>query len=258
MEDNPNAYFDAISAQRALLLDQEEALAGNATLSLETQEDDSNYGFCDFVLERFDDFVTHIRKLPKRDQEMLLSYYLLKVCQTRLAKIHRTTQTLASVDIRRAASAIATVILFGGDAPTAERMAPILAKAGEEKQMLKSAMWGRKQTTVNASELIAVFADARSYSTVADKFNVFRPELRRLLRGLAEKLPLSPHWDVQALGSWLAVITDKVSAEGTGYHDRQRVKFAHMYKKDSPILGEFRIDVTNPDFDELFSPHALL
>lgn len=247
--------MDAVSAQRALLLSQDEALAGNSTLSLETQQDECEYRFSNYVEESFAEFIRHIRKLPLREQELLLSYYLLSVSQTRLAKIQRSTQTITSSDIRRATSAMAAIMLFGGDIPSAELMAPVLKRAVLEEQTMKPE-WGSKRVEVKASELIAAFALCRSYAKVAEDKKLFRADVRRCLRILADKLVESQQAEEQALGSWLTVLVEKSSAGGTGYTSRQQAKFAPMYRKDSPILGEFRVDVTHPDFEELFSPHA--
>lgn len=255
--ENPNAYMEAVVAARSILISEEESLAGTAMLSQETQPEDSEYKFANYVEDSFADFLTLLRKLPRREQDLLLAYYCLGIKQENLARILCTTQTLTSADIRHATQAVAAILLYGGEKPSAELLSRVLIRAGAEEQQLK-AEDGNQVVMVKASQMIVDFAVSRSYADVAEKHRLHRPEVRRCLRGLAAKFLASSLPQEEALGGWLTVLTDKTSAKGAGYTVRQKAKFIPMYRVDSTILGKFEIDVSHPDFDQLFSAQAAL
>src|SRR5580700_9893120 len=126
-----SAYMDAITAERSLLLTDEEALAGGTTISCETTDEfgvDDIYVYCQ---EHFADWLRVIRVLSREQQELLLSYYLLGKPQIVLSKLLQTTQTVCSFRIRMAVKLAGTYLTMGGT-PDEATMRTIPLKPGLE------------------------------------------------------------------------------------------------------------------------------
>src|SRR6267378_2444105 len=132
MEISP--YMEAMVANRAQLLSEEEQLAGEGMLSIETQEEFNEDSFYNYSQEHFADWLKMVRTLPREQQEMLLSYYLLGKTQSTLAMILSTTQTVCSFRIRMAIKLAGTFLMMGG-VPTVETMRVVLTKAGLENKL---------------------------------------------------------------------------------------------------------------------------
>jgi hypothetical protein len=96
-------YFEAITAQRFLLVDELTALEGTATISIETQGDmgPQEADLPIYVEDNFPEFLRNLRYLSKEDQELLLAYCVLGKTQSQLGAI-MATQTQCSTDIRMA------------------------------------------------------------------------------------------------------------------------------------------------------------
>jgi len=75
-------------------------------------------------------------------------------------------------------------------------------------------------------------------------------------RKVAQALVHSERRDEQALGVYLSGRQDKTSGAGRGASNRERAKQGHIYRVDPAILGQFRIDVTDPDWNQTFYPKA--
>ena len=72
------AYFQSIVANRALLLDEQEALEGGVLVRIETAEDQQQEeDIWVWLQEHFEQFLRLLRHLPSEDQELLFSYCLL-------------------------------------------------------------------------------------------------------------------------------------------------------------------------------------
>jgi hypothetical protein len=236
--------MESISAQRSMLLTEEEALAGNTTISLETQGDLAEDDILTYVQENFAKFLKMIRYLSKEDQELLLSYYMLSKTQNILAEIHKSTQTACSFYIRMAIKKLGTFLLLGE--PTVEIMHGILGKAGLEGSLEK----------VELSKVISLYEQTRSFQKVAEAYGLHRPDIRRAMSRAAKQLNDSKDGNEAALGAFIHGLIDKASASGQGYSKRKLAKQCHLYRKDPDILGDFRIDVTSPFFDAMFTSRA--
>lgn len=236
-------YMDSITAQRAMLLDEETALEGNATISLETQSDLAEDDILTYVQENFSKFLKMIRYLSKEDQELLLSYYMLSKTQNILAEIHKSTQTACSFYIRMAIKKLGTFLLLGE--PTVEIMHAILTRAGLENSL-----------TQDLSKVIKMYEQTRSFQKVADAFGLHRPDIRRAMSRAAKQLNESKDGNECALGAFIHGLIDKASASGQGFSKRKLAKQCHIYRADPPILGEFRINILDPHFDHLFTSRA--
>jgi hypothetical protein len=227
-----------------MLLSEEEALAGNTTISLETQSDLSEDDILTYIQDNFAKFLKMIRYLSKEDQELLLSYYMLSKTQNILAEIHKSTQTACSFYIRMAIKKLGTFLLLGE--PTVEIMHEILEKAGLENTLEK----------VELSKIIILYEQTRSFQKVAEVYGLHRPDIRRTMSKAAKQLNESKDGKEAALGAFIHGLIDKASASGQGFSKRKLAKQCHLYRCDPKILGEFRIDITDPCFDVMFTSRA--
>jgi hypothetical protein len=251
-----SAYMESIVAVRAQGLSEEEQLAGEGMISVETQQefnDDSFYSYC---AEHFAAWLKLIRTLPSEQQELLLCYYLLGKTQSLLAKIFVTTQTVCSFRIRMAVKLAGTFLLLGG-VPTAEVIHPILLKAGLENKL-----------PVPLSHLIAEYAECRDFSKMAYRHKLHRPDIRRAMSE-ASKILLGKddgdqHVAAQAtdpegiaLGAYIFALIDKANPQGSGKSKREVDKTARaIVRCDPAIVGEFRINCNDPDFEHMFVSRA--
>lgn len=112
-----------------MLLTEEEALAGDGMLSLETTGEFGEDDFFVYSREHFADWLRVLRNLSLEQQEMLLSYYLLGRTQQTLAMLWSSTQTVCSFRLRMAIKLAGTYIMMGG-APSTETMRTTLLRAG--------------------------------------------------------------------------------------------------------------------------------
>ncbi len=85
-----------------MLLTEEEALAGDGMLSLETTGEFGEDDFFVYSREHVADWLRVLRNLSLEQQEMLLSYYLLGKTQQTLAMLWCSTQTVCSFRLRMA------------------------------------------------------------------------------------------------------------------------------------------------------------
>ena len=238
-------YFDSITSARAMLLDEEEQLEGATTISLETQADLAEEDILSFINDNFDRFLKTLRFLKKEDQELLLSYYLLSKTQNTLAIIHKSTQTVCSFRIRMAVRTLGTFMLVGGE-PTEELLHEVLEKAGLEDSLVK----------VPLSSVIMHYTRTRNFQQVALHFGLHRPDVRRAMSRASKALMDSKDGKEAAVAAWTHSLIDKVSPVGAGFSKRKSQKMGHLYRSDPAILGQFRMSITDPNFDAMFVSRA--
>jgi hypothetical protein len=239
-------YFEAVTARRAIdTYNFEQSMEGNTTVSAETQDDLVDSDFFTYVLDNLASFIRHLRHLTREDQDILLAYYLLNKSQTTLAITTRTTQTIMSFRLRMATKKMAAAILFNGW-PDAETMSPILERAGLEKGV----------EHISLSKLIDAYARCRSFQKVAEIFHLHRPDIRRAMSRASKQLLQSKEPIQKALGAYVFGLVDKSSATGVGKSKRQRMKQGNMMLTDPAILGQFVVNVADPDFDAVLTSHA--
>jgi DNA-directed RNA polymerase specialized sigma24 family protein len=235
--------MNSVTSARALLLGEEEALAGATTISLETQQDLQEDDVFTYIQENFVSFIRMLRYLSPEDQDMLLSYYLLGKTQTTLASIFRSTQTVCSFRIRMAVRVIGAFLLFGE--PTQEVLARVLGRAGMEDS-LKGGL----------SRAVIEYARCRSFQEVADVLGLHRPDVRRAMSRAARSLMGSKDSREAALAAWIHSLVDKSNPVGPGYSKRKMQKEGHLYRRDPDVLGEFSVRIEDPAFDALFVSRA--
>ena len=260
-------YFDDIIAKRAALLSEEEWLVGESLVSIEAQGDEATDHIYTWIHDHFADFLPLLRHLSKEDQEIVLGYFGLGKAQKTLGKIHGWTQTIISSKIRMAVKHMLTYMLLGE--MTEEVMREILVGANLEYPDLALAIEplfrrsGRdgspaaahldlkrsdKRARIPLSRLVWEYSRCRDFQRVADAHELHRPDVRRAMRRAAKAL-LEMKGRENALGSYLFSLIEKASACGVGLTSREHEKrVAVSVQTDPPIVGQFRVDVTDPDF----------
>ena len=229
-----------------MLLTDEEALEGATLLSMESdpkfKEDQKILAY---IQENFPMFLRTLRFLKKEDQELLLSYYLLAKTQNTLAIIHRSTQTVCSFRIRMAVKVLCAFILYEGEFTT-EKMRPVLEGAKLEN-CIKS---------VPLSTIVDLYVKTRSFQRIAEVHGLHRPDIRRAMSRASKQLLESKDPEEKALGAYIHSLIDKANPSGTGFSKRKVQKLGNIYRTDPAILGEFKIKITDPDFDHMFVSRA--
>ena len=242
-----SAYFDSVTSARAMLLTEEEQLEGTTTISLETDPDlNGEQDIFTYVQDNFAEFIKTLRYLKNEDQELLLSYYLLKKTQNTLAIIHKSTQTVCSFRIRMAIKTMCAFIMMGE--PTPEKMKVILEKEGLENSLEKLPL----------SDCIDLYAKTRSFQRISELHHLHRPDIRRAMSRASKTLMESKDANAHALGAYIHSLIDKANPSGVGYSKRKQQKCGHIYLRDADTLGEFRIKVTDENFDAWFVSRANL
>jgi hypothetical protein len=236
-------FFEAIIAQRSMLIDEETALEGGATVSLETQSDMAESDVLSYIEDNFIGFLTKLRYLSLEDQELLLGYYVLAKTQESLALLHRSTQTLCSARIRKAMQKLGAFMIFGD--PTAEILGPMFVAIGIEHDL-----------SVPLSSLVEMYASTRSFQRVAEVAGLHRPDIRRAMSQASKLLSASGNTMQRAIGAYIFDLIDKASASGHGYSTRKMAKQGNILVTTTPLLGEFRIDVNDPTFDQILVSRA--
>jgi hypothetical protein len=244
-------FFEAVVANRAMLLDDETALEGATTVSLETQPDLVESDILTYIQDNFADFIRALRFLSKEDQELLLSYYVLAKTQTTLAQIHRSTQTLCSARIRMAIQKLGTFMMLGP--PTAVVLHESFARNRLEDLLTNNL---DDRLIVPLSQVVDLYARTRSFQRVAEVLSIHRPDIRRVMSQAHKVLKDSNETRDRAIGAYLFDLIDKASASGQGFSRRKMAKQGSLYRQDPLILGEFVIDVTSPDFAHVFVSRA--
>jgi hypothetical protein len=242
-------YFEAVCATRALMLSEEDSLAGSTTLSIETCNEFSEDNIEDFIESHVSSFLTYIRFLPKNEQDLLLDYYLLGRTQNGLALIYKTTQTVCSANLRRAVRALTAILMFKGH-PSREQLAPILDAAQVNVTALPS--HSSYTATVPLVDLIMAYLETRSFAEVATKFKVHRPQIRRAIREAAKALQVSANPAHEAVGYWMELLIEGMSMFGAGIGKKAIARQANLELSDPALLGEFRIRIEDETFENMF------
>jgi hypothetical protein len=236
--------MDNLIASRSMLADAEENFLGNGTLSIETAPEYLNDGgIHEYVTGHTAEFLSYVNKLPAvRQQDFLISYYLLLQEQGLLGNLHGETQTVCSQILRASVRVLCSYILFNGD-PTVSQMSEILLAAGLEDFRGHS-----------MAALIRAYIAVPSFAKIARANKIRRPDLRREFKRVATKLGESTDHGALALSAYLLMITKQKSVLGTGDSRRAKEKLKDIKCVDSDILGHFTLSVTDRDIDQIFPP----
>jgi hypothetical protein len=270
--------MESVAGLRAVLAyqeDEEGALDGAQLISAETDPDlQREQDIFLFINENFATFLGYLRNLSLGDQELVLSYYLLRKTQTLLAPIFRTSQTLCSARMRAAVRTMCANITFGGQ-PTQERIRSLLQAIGAEEARLtvqakaqckekgedpsqhrQNGKFGEKATH-SLARLLAEYAEARSFGRFADRHGIHRPEIRRAFRHAAERLE-SGGSEQQALAAWIRALIDKANPFGEGESKRQAAKRGDVFVRDDERVADFRVRIEHGHLSKILPPRANL
>jgi hypothetical protein len=236
-----SGYMEAVSSARALLLDEDEALEGSTTISLETCPELVEDTLQVFIASHFDSFLTIIRHcLRPEEQAMLLAYFLLSKPQHTLATHFSTTQTDASSAIRESVKTLGACLYFNGPPPLATLQA-IFTSTGLEDTL-----------AAPLSAVVQAYAHSRSFHEVALHFGLHRPVVRRAMARASKALMESKDGKEAATAAWVHSLINHANAKTTGVNKASQRKLGALYIIDPDLLGEFRIDVTHKNFDKVF------
>jgi hypothetical protein len=258
MENTP--YMDGISADRALLVDKEDWLSGNTLLSLETTEslrDDIGSNYRDDPAL----FLRSIRVLTPDKQEILLSYYFLGKTQVQLAKfLLSNSQTFCSSFIRAANHELCCQFIYP-EGPSKEQLHAMCVAEGVEEHRVSSQRQEFRDSypvkeheiDVSGSDVVYSFYQHKAYDRVARELKIHRPDVRRVLKKVYTGLKASSKLDHQVVGDWLFSLAFKKATTGNRIRRRKTIEDT-MHVKDPDIVGEFRINVQDPNFSAMFQP----
>jgi hypothetical protein len=252
LEDLMNNYFENIIANRAVLLDTDEMLAGNETVSIETQDDLVESGLSTFIQSNFAQFLHQLSYLAKHEKDLLLSYFVLGKSQKSIGAVLGITRTMCSTQTRHAIQAIGAMVMLG--TPTGEVMSEILTANGLGdlySRLLPVTCVERRSAPL--SKLVAAYANTRSFQAVADAYGIHRATIRKSITVASKKLLESKKPRDMALGAYLFNLKEKASPSGRGLSMRQRAKPIGIYLKDPLLFDRFRVDAASPEFDHLFT-----
>jgi hypothetical protein len=243
-EDSDYIWINGQVNARALRLSQEEATAGTALLSVETQPEESVMGMDVFAREHPLRFIELVHQLPQpEDREFACEYWFLGIPQDRLAVTHRWTQSLCGSALAAIEQQLGALILL--EAITNVTVRTILERNGLDKL----------EEAFTMTEAFVQYSRSRDFKATAYELRVTSGHLHSIMRDTAKKLKECSAVEERCLGAYLLALVSRASSEGI-CRGRTRERPAYLYKKDSPILGQFRVDVTHPDFGQLFSSRA--
>jgi hypothetical protein len=270
--------MESVAGLRAVLAyqeDEEGALDGAQLISAETDPDlQQEQDIFIFINGNFAAFLSYLRNLNVRDQELLLAYYCLRKTQTLLAPIFRTSQTLCSARMRAAVRTMCAYKTFGGQ-PTEERIRPILQAIGaEEARLIVQAKTQYKEkgedpsqhrqnvefgerATHSLAQLLAEYAEARSFGRLADRHGIHRPEIRRAFRSAAEKLEAGDR-EQQTLAAWIRALIDKANPFDEGESKPQAAKRGHVFVTDNGRIADFRVRIEDGLLAKILAPRGHL
>jgi hypothetical protein len=247
-------YFDGISEGRVLDLwrtNPDRMMRGGGLSSVETRRELEGGGIYSFIREHFGDFLRFVSRVPPREQDILLCYYLVGVEQTTLGRLFGVTQTVMSQKLRKAMRAAAAYVLWGDPLSQVGR---ILEKTGTARMM-----GGRIE------EAIRVFERTSSFYWTSVELGDFplanpeaqpKAEVRRRLTELLHLWEASTDQEVLAMAAYLHLLLRRPSGarkneEGRKEKDRPRLRI-----KDPNCLGKSTINITSPNFDRMFPSKA--
>lgn len=252
-------YFDAITSERALMVDEEDWLAGNTLMSVETTDENRDHIGSSY---REDPalFLKAIRALSSDKQEVLLSYYFLNKTQTQLAKLLlANSQTFCSSFIRAANHELCCQFLYP-DGPSKEQLSTMCIAEGVEEHRVSAQKQEfqdsypvkQDEKEVKGSDVVYSFYQHEAYDQVARELKIHRPDVRRVIKKVYTGLRASPKLEYQVVGDWLYSLSFKKAP--TGNRRKIRKGSGDLHLKDPDIVGEFRINVSDPDFSAMFQP----
>jgi len=260
--DNPNGYWDAIVAKHSATLTEEESLKGETLISIESDSSQQQADLLIYSDQQPEGFFKLLRHLSPIEQEQLISYYVLAATQTRLAPIWKSTQTILSYLLRRATKTFCAALVFG-EKISQQQIQSVLEAAGLESQLIKTRFNAETETVV--AQMSVIFYDymqCKSFVEVADRYELHRADMRRKMNQTAHLLSgenldgteaavgMSP--ESLALGAVLVGLLDGANPIGAGKNPRASRKTEDVTVSDPPIVGQFALDLNDPNVKSMF------
>jgi hypothetical protein len=147
--------------------------------------------------------------------------------------------------------------MMGGE-PSVDQMRVVLIKAELEHSL----------EGVSLSEVIAMYAEYRSFQRIANVYDLHRPDVRRAMSRAAKSLLGGDRHNEDestatgspenlALGAYIFNLIDKADPSNVGTTKRQKAKTARcVVRVDPPCVGEFRVAVNDPGWDSFLVSRA--
>lgn len=208
-------------------------------ISAETvPENSSILDFKSFAQEYPEKIAHYLQYLRPDFQEMFVEFWVLEKSQSFIGQTHGQIQTRVWQQLRIIERAIGSMILLGTE-PPADILRPILVKAGLETTEFGS-----------LTDMIVDYAASRNYTTVAKKFHVPVPTIRKVFRPIIKKLATDKNVEAVAVGAYLRSLTHQASLTKAGLGKRwaarlRRVKvrrFDAPPSDNSPIMEFGHVD----------------
>jgi hypothetical protein len=110
--------------------------------------------------------------------------------------------------------------------------------------------------TLNTAKVLAALLLHKSYDVVAERFGIWRPLLRKHVRGLVDTLIESEERDYKLLGGALFTLTDTLPFCGKQKSKKAQRRSEDYRHKDPDCLGRFRLRIGETDWQSAFAAHG--
>jgi len=254
MDAPDSAYWDNVTATASLQIDLEDALHGNVTLSVETNDKLTDDSISEFVKDNFFAFLNYLKFMDGEERIVLLSVFLLLATQNTIGGILGRTQTVCSQFCRIAIAKLGYFVQCGGY-PSADQIRASVIKNGLEPI---------------TAEVVILFEKYRNLVEVARMLDMPRPVVKRVISAAAATLIGSAKTDTTPMSQTATSNKDRESLgfgcylhrliSGKDPTGRWKGKAAMrrvgtLHRTDPDYLGQFRIPI-DKGIPALFIPKS--
>jgi hypothetical protein len=228
-------YMEAVTSARSMLQTEEEGMAGEGTVSIETEGARTD-DFYTYTQEHFPAFLRLLRFASPEEQEMVLSYYICGRSQLALGSLFGRSQTQISYKVRMAVK----TMLARFRPPTEKEISKILKRYRLSLDGMNAAQVVLETQTKTAERVL------REHK----KHGVPASAIRNLLRDIYAKMKDSPKSEEALLAVWVHASV----ALPNNYRRLHRTSWCH--RQDPSCLGEFRVALEDPNWTACFTAKA--
>ena len=232
---NPNAYMLAMIAARSALADPEKSQRGEVLLSVETTGHDND--LLGAIRDDFSLWMRHMHLMTGREQDILLSIFLLGRAQMSLGRLFGASQTQISTDWRQSVDKLCLFVSCGG-LPCEEYMHFILLMAYQDQTV---------------ATIVARYQELKSFSAVAAELGIRREDVRGTITRTADNLMDSTDPAERGLGAYFKSMILLANPDGTGLSRVERKKPRLISRADPDNFGDFRIRLEDFEIDKFFT-----
>jgi hypothetical protein len=233
---NPNAYMLAMIAARSALADPEKSQRGEVLLSVETTGV-GDTELVNFISENFALWMKYMHLMTGREQDILLSIFLLGQTQRGLGRLFGASQTQISTDWRQSVDKLSLFITCGG-LPCEEYMHFILLMADQD---------------LIVATIVARYQELKSFKAVADQLGIRREDVRLKITRTADNLMDSTDPAERGLGAYFKSMILLANPDGTGLSRVERKKPRLISRADPDNFGDFRIHLEDFEIEKFFT-----